>query len=281
MSLFRSRRFWIATAFVLLLLAGAGGIVWWQFTDYPTVVKAEGACPVEPASAAEDAGMHAPFDSLLRAYVNNGGFVDYRCFATHRGTLQSYLQTLATADVGAMSRDDQLAFWINAYNAWTVEVILVRYPAIDSIREINAPMGPWKSETMTVAGRELTLDAIEHEILRTDFDEPRIHFAIVCASLGCPELRAEAYVARRLESQLASQTERFLADTTKGARLEGSTLHLSSVFDWFKEDFGATRAGRIATIRQWLPTDTATAVETVGDDLQLAYLHWDWALNGN
>ena len=134
-----------------------------------------------------------------------------------------------------------MAFLINAYNAFTVEKILTRYPDIKSIRDFGKVFGnPWKDKFFTLLGQECTLDGIEHEMLRKHgaYDEPRVHFAVNCASIGCPMLREEAYVAERLDAQLEEQAERFLSDRTRNRySAQTGALEVSKIFDWFKEDW--------------------------------------------
>ncbi|MGE0431879.1 MAG: DUF547 domain-containing protein [Planctomycetota bacterium] len=260
------------------LLAVVALLAWQLLTDWPTVPKAQGTCPTAPAEPGPDAGIHGPLDSLLRAYVIDG-VVDYRCLAAHRDQLSRALDTYADTDAATLSRDEQLAFWINAYNAATLEVILRHYPQIDSIRELGGGLGPWKSVTFRLGGRDaITLDEIEHGILRK-MNEPRIHFAIVCASKGCPPLRSEAFVASRLDAQLDDQARRLLSDPARGATFdrERNVLKVTKILEWFGDDFGADPAARIERIRPWLHDELRTVVPA---DVTLEYLDWDWSLNG-
>ena len=159
-----------------------------------------------------------------------------------RDQLADYLGQLAAVssrEFQQWSRADRLAFLINTYNAWTVELILTEYPDISSIRDLGSLFrSPWSRRFVSLFGEMVSLDHIEHELIRgpDGFQEPRIHFAVNCASVGCPALRQEAYVGDRLESQLEDATGRFLADRSRN-RLDGDVLRVSEIFDWYEEDF--------------------------------------------
>ena len=159
--------------------------------------------------------------------------------------MKAYLASLSKVDekeFRSWPREEQMAFLINAYNAFTVEKILTRYPDIGSIWDFGKVFGnPFKDEFFTLLGRKMSLDAIEHGTLRKSYREPRVHYALNCASVGCPMLREEAYVAARLERQLEEQAVRFLSDRSRN-RFRDGRLEVSKIFDWFKEDF-EPRAG--------------------------------------
>lgn len=243
------------------------------------------AAPAPSAAAGVDP-LHAPFDVLLARHVR-GGRVDYDGLAGDTEALDAYLAALAAVDDGPLDRAQTLALWINAYNAATLRLILdhrAQDPELASIKDI--PRGRrWLARRWTVAGRRVSLDAIEHEILRP-LGEPRIHMAINCASHSCPDLAGEAYHAPRLDAQLDAATRRFLADRSKGARTvvdEGffgtdHELHVSALFDWFEEDFEAG-GGVVAFVRRYGPADTVAFIERHRDDLDLEHLDYDWSLN--
>jgi hypothetical protein len=202
--------------------------------------------------------------------------VDY---AALRGSpdWQALVASLAASDPARLgSRAERLAFWIDAYNVLAIDVVRRHYP-VAGIREIGSFLSPvWKKPAGTIGGRSYSLDAIEHEILRP-LGEPRIHGAIVCASLSCPPLRREPYRAAELEAQLDDNVRRWLADPRKGLRVEreGETVHLSPIFDWFEQDFGdvldfvARHAG--ADEAAWIRAHRAT--------LRVRWLDYDWSLN--
>lgn len=262
----------------------------------PFVAVALSAGPAPPAGAADpcaaeralppDAtGLHAPFDALLQASAGDGG-VDYRCLKQHEAQLDRYLAALAETDPEALPRAERLALWINAYNAFTIKLVLGRYPAIKSIKEIPRR---WDRHVSAVGGRRYSLDEIEHEILRKQFQEPRIHFAIACASKSCPDLLPEAYTADRLEEQLTRAARRFLADPNKGFRTEReekgrgayrNNVYLSSIFKWFRKDFESAGGSVIDFIAPYVPSEAAAFLTEHGDDLSIRFLRYDWSLNG-
>jgi hypothetical protein len=190
------------------------------------------------------------YDAVLEAYVDDEGCVDYAGLKAP-GALEPYLAVLARADPEPFSTTEQLAFWINAYNAYTLGLIADRYP-VRSIKRIT-PTGipitipfvhsPFRIRFAVVGGRTLSLDDIEHRILRRRFTEPRIHFALVCAARSCPRLRREAYTGDGLDRQLDDQARVFLHDRTKN-RIpdEGGVIRLSRIFSWFGRDFGPDAA---------------------------------------
>lgn len=231
-----------------------------------------------------DAIDHRVWDRLLSEYVDDQGMVAYarwkRSDADTRA-LDGYLRHLSAANPQAgASREAKLAFWINAYNAVTIRGILREYPT-SSIRNHTAKVfgyNIWDDLLLNVGGNDYSLNQIEHEILRK-FGEPRIHFAIVCASISCPRLLSEAYTREELSRQLAENTRHFFAQPGNfrydAARRE---IHLSSILKWFAEDFGTDRSTQLATIAPYLPSEPArTAAERGGGSV--SYLSYDWALN--
>jgi hypothetical protein len=176
---------------------------------------------------------HSAFDRLLKRYVMNGR-VDYEGFASSKEEFNEYLAALAEADTSGWSREEKLAFWINAYNAFTIKAIIDNFP-VSSIKEIP---GVWDRLTFKAGGMSVTLGQIEHKILRKDVSEPLIHFAIVCASLGCPKLRSESFKAETIMSQLRDSASDFVNDEDKvSIRPDRSEVRVSRIFKWFGEDF--------------------------------------------
>lgn len=229
-----------------------------------------------------DAIDHRPFDALLRKYVDDDGYVNYAAWknsAADLKALQDYLAQLSRASTEpSASREARLAFWINAYNALTLEGILDVYPT-SSIRNHTAKLvgyNIWKELPLQVGGAAYSLDAMEHEILRK-MGEPRIHFAIVCASVGCPRLRNEAYTADKIEQQLADNAADFFS-RPKNFRYDARsrTLYLSSILDWFGTDFGKSPAEQLATIKPYFPKAARSAVDS---GVTVRYLDYDWSLN--
>jgi len=227
---------------------------------------------------------HSGWDRLLKKFVDVGGMVEYtgwKASRADRQALNRYLNRLSHASFPrSSSRQAALAFWINAYNALTVEGILREYPT-SSIRNHTAKLfgyNLWEDFRLLVGGRPYSLEEIEHEILRK-MGEPRIHFAIVCASIGCPRLLNEAYTAVKLDQQLTANTRAFFADPDKfrhdAAR---RTITVSPILDWFAEDFGADQAKQLRTIAPYLPDDDARQLATSGT-VQVRHLDYDWGLN--
>jgi hypothetical protein len=229
--------------------------------------------------------------------------VDYATLQKNRTPLESFIR-----EMGALSEEtyagwieaDQIAFWINAYNAITLKAIIDNYPIkkgglikrslypANSIRQID---GVWKKNTISIIGQDITLDAIEHKVLRALFDEPRIHFAIVCASISCPSLLSEAYEAEKLEAQLDDQARRFLADSGKFEIDESDkTIYLSPILDWFEEDFLdhynldqaiTGRSKKLGAVLDFVRVhlDDVQAARLTDATYKIEYLDYDWSLN--
>ena len=190
---------------------------------------------------------HEKWDRLLKDHVisiRDGQVtqVDYNGFLKNKRILDNYLADLSAVgrmDFDLWKKSEQLAFLINAYNAWTIQVVLARYPDLDSIREIGLfPFSVWRRRIVELFGDRYSLDELEHEMIRGAglFEEPRIHFALNCAAVGCPALRPEAYVGSRLYKQLEDNTKLFLSDKSRNYFMDG-TLYVSRIFDWYREDF--------------------------------------------
>lgn len=227
---------------------------------------------------------HSAWDTLLKKYVDSAGMVDYtrlKASAADQQTLDKYLSHLSAATFARdSSRDAQIAFWINAYNAVTVKGILREYPTT-SIRNHTAKLfgyNIWEDLQLLVGGKSYSLDQMEHEILRK-MGEPRIHFAIVCASIGCPRLLDEAYTEAKLDGQLTAGAEAFFADPTK-FRYDTSrgTIAVSPILKWFAEDFGASQAEQLRTVAPYLPDEAARQLASSGR-ASVSYLDYDWDLN--
>jgi len=227
---------------------------------------------------------HSPFDQLLMVNVSPEGLVDYDGFGAS-STFQQYLRALAEAPVDEYPESERLALWINAYNAYTIELIN-RHEERESIRNINKTLGligrkgPWKERLAEVAGEVWTLDEIEQEIIRKRFAEPRIHFALVCAALGCPPLRAEAYSGEKLDSQLDDQARAFLLQSPKKNWVdpEEGIVHLSPIFDWYREDFPDGSAGFGAYLAQYYQVPAEKEL-LLGGQFRVKHTDYDWSLN--
>lgn len=229
---------------------------------------------VGPARA-EDKVDHSSFDAQLKRYVDDKGLVDYKTWKEKDAkALDAYIAKLGSVDEGKLSRGEKFALWINAYNAITIKSVIDKYP-IKSIKDIDA----WKAEVWTVAGKKnISLDHIEHKILRP-MGDPRIHFAIVCASKGCPFLRAGAFTGDKIDEQLEEQVQKALGDPSKTKVDAGSkTVYASKVLDWFGDDFGASETQRLTWLAKHFK-DPASKKVALDNDAKLKFMDWDWSLN--
>lgn len=228
---------------------------------------------------------HGPWDAFLQKYVvadHPSGIHRVRYAEVgmaSKQALEEYLEALQGAPVSELDRAEQLAYWINLYNALTVKVILDHYP-VASIRRIDISPGwfadgPWGARLLTVEGEELSLDDIEHRILRPLWKDPRLHYAVNCASLGCPNLQPEAFTAENAQRLLELGARQYV-NHPRGARLEGGMLLVSSIYDWFEADFGGSREGVLAHLRRYAEGDLARGLEGFAGKLKHAY---DWSLN--
>ena len=236
--------------------------------------------------AEQPAFDHSAFDALLRVHVVDG-MVDYDAF--HRAPdFAAYLQRLAAFDPARLPRDERLAFWINAYNAYTIRLIN-KHGERESIRNINKTLGvvkaygPWKEKLAVVGGRAYGLDEIEQGIIRPQFREPRIHFALVCAAMGCPPLRGEAFVGGRLDEQLDDQGRIFLLQSPSKNRVDmtSRTVYLSPIFVSFRdyiEDFGRSEPAVGRYVARWFPAGPERQLLESGR-FTVKETEYDWTLN--
>jgi hypothetical protein len=219
---------------------------------------------------------HTLLGDLLAKHVRDG-VVDYAGIKAEEKKLDQYLSVLENTDPDALGREEQFAFYINAYNAWTIKLILTGYPGVKSIKDLGSLFqSPWKKEIARINGRALTLDDIEHKILRPTFKDPRVHFAINCAAKSCPPLLPEPYRGETLDSQLNRVTRDFI-NTPGNHRLEGDTLWVNSIFKWFAEDFNDDPGG---FYRKYAQGDLKRILEEKRDRLRVKFLDYDWSLNG-
>ncbi len=291
----------IYTYFADSLLAGVDGARAAAFTQVaiaaallialsfvPTLAKRMGwiaalaATVVLPTRTADAQSVdHGPWSAMLSAYVTDG-LVDYDAFKRDP-RFPAYLQALGRVTPSRLPNDERLAFWINVYNAYTIELINSRNER-RSIRNINKRFGvtfrsPWAEPIVRVDGRTLTLDDVEHVIIRKEFSDSRIHVALVCAALGCPPLRNEAFVAERLSAQLDDQARRFLSSRGKNrVDVAARTVYGSPIFTWYREDFGNTLAG---VGRFWAPyvSDPAAQALLRSGEFRWVDTEYDWSLN--
>ena len=220
---------------------------------------------------------HQLWNELLKTNVKPNGQVDYKGFIREKPKLESYLKLLSenAPDRSKWSKNEQLAYWINVYNAYTVKLIVDFYPT-KSIRDlgprIKIPLikDVWHHKFFKIAGVDMSLDEVEHSILRKEFDEPRIHFAINCASVSCPPLLNESFVASNLENQLMRVTTTFINDPSRN-KISSQSAQLSSIFSWFKGDF--TKKG---TLIEFLNRYSKVKISP---NARISFLDYNWNLN--
>lgn len=225
------------------------------------------------------------FSEILHEYVYDG-LVDYQSLKGNK-KLEHYLEQLSETNPNNFSRNEKLAFWINAYNAFTLRIVLENYP-IESITDLHTGgkiiaylLGKtvWDKEFIRINKKEYSLNYIEHEILRK-MDEPRIHFAIVCASISCPALRNEAYDADKIEYQLENQAKLFVNDSTKNSfDLKKREAYISEIFNWFSEDFGDSDNNILKFISDYLPANIKNDILIKTNDWEINYKNYNWNLN--
>ena len=225
------------------------------------------------------------WDELLSRVVVAGpdgiNRVDYAVLAgPERETLERIVADFAALPISRYNRDEQLTYWINLYNAATLRVVADAYP-VASIRDIDISPGwftdgPWDADILVVEDEALTLNDIEHRILRPVWHDARIHYAVNCASLGCPNLAAQAYRGAEIETQLEAAARGYINDP-RGVTVEGERVIVSKIYDWFLEDFGGSTAGLLAHLKRYAEPPLADRLDTVEAIDGTAY---DWALNG-
>jgi len=223
---------------------------------------------------AQKAPSHQQWDKLLKKHVNAAGLVDYKGFKKDQDELNTYLKTLSdNAPQDNWSENDKKAFWINAYNANTVSLILQHYP-VKSIKDIAGKIykvnTPWDIQFITIGGKKYDLNNIEHGILRKKFDDARIHFALVCAAMSCPKLQRDAYTGDKINAQLDDAGKDFLNDKSKN-RVGADKAELSNYFSWYKGDF--TKKGSLADfINRYSQTK-------MNDKTKINTIDYNWSLN--
>jgi hypothetical protein len=227
---------------------------------------------------------HRPWQAILGRNVvaspdGINRFAYGKVTAADHQALKAYVGYLQAVRVSSLSRDEQMAFWINLYNALTIDVVLDHYP-VSSIKNISIggglfTSGPWKKELVTVEGKRLSLDNIEHDILRKDWRDPRVHYAVNCASMSCPNLQSKAFTGAALEAML-NQAAVAYVNHPRGVRVTNGKIYMSQIYSWYRRDFGETDLDVIRHVSQYalpaLRTSLAKATTISGYD-------YDWSLN--
>ncbi len=227
---------------------------------------------------------HETFSALLSRYVHADGgglnLVDYaawRSSADDRAALDAYIAELEATPVSTLPNAERFAFWANLYNSVTVKLILDKKPrkSIREIRPHSFAFGPWGAKRVTVEGEELSLDNIEHDILRKQWDDPRIHYALNCASIGCPNLPTKAWKAETLDEDL-DQAARAYVNHPRGVTATGKGLRVSKIYKWYREDFGDSDEGVIEHILRYADADLEQAIQSKP---KIRGHDYDWDLN--
>ncbi len=279
----KGRMPWLPIAsFVIAFVAG---LITWATSSRATGIETFTQRPyAEGASGTID---HSAWDALLKMYVVPGtdglNRVAYAKFKAegHRA-LQGYIQALEAADPSSLNRNEAFAYWANLYNAKTADIVLNAYP-VASIKDINlgggliasVTGGPWKAKTLNVKGASLSLDDIEHGLLRPVFKDPRVHYSVNCASIGCPNLGTEAFTGNKLDAQLNAAASAYI-NHPRGLSIKGGEVTASSIYDWFQKDFGGDEAGVLAHVRTYAGDALKSKLNGITAISDFGY---DWTLN--
>ena len=245
-----------------------------------SITKAEDAQTVGLTGSETPADMQTIYANFLKTYITEKNGINYLAYsnvnAGDKAALKAYVKSLETRGTDGLSRDEEMAFWFNLYNAKTIDVILDAYP-LKSIRKLG-PLnsGPWDKKNMNVVGKgQMSLNDVEHGTLRKNWQEPRIHYAVNCASIGCPNLKATPWTAENLEADLRQAAIDYI-NHPRGFNVEGGKVTASKIFDWYKEDFGGNKAGILAHARQYAKGNLKTALDAANTIHDFGY---DWDLN--
>ncbi len=227
---------------------------------------------------------HQIFDKLLKEYVVYEGaqsFVKYSKLKSKPEDLKTYLKKVSGVskeDFKNFTKEQRLAFLINAYNAFTLKVVIDHYP-IESIKDIGSLFtSTWKKKFFTIFGEESYLDHIEHDLIRKNFNEPRIHFAVNCASIGCPSLLNRAFVAEKLTGQLESVAKSFLTNRSKN-KFQNGKLEVSKIFKWYGEDFVKKYGSVEKFIAPYMSADKVVQARIASKKFSLDWTDYNWNLN--
>jgi hypothetical protein len=241
--------------------------------------------------AAPAMAQEASLDALLQRHVsahadgvNRVAYARWKASAADMAALEAWIAAAAARRPSAMARAEAFAFWANLYNALTLKVVLDRHPvrSIRDIRSTGVPLdprqfnGPWRTRLVVIEGRAMSLDDIEHGVMRPTFRDPRVHYAVNCASIGCPNLRPRAFTAAGLEAELDDAARAFVNHPRGVGVQPDGRLRVSSIYHWFREDFGGTEAGVIAHLRRHAAAPLAARLEA---GTMIAGHDYDWALN--
>lgn len=282
MDMKRRYRSAVRVAVVLMAMAGTAGFASLESLFAPSANLWERWAAHDPKSTA--AVDHSAWGRLLGRYVTEGGDginrVAYgRVSAEDKAALGAYIDALAATPISRYSRPQQFAYWVNLYNALTVKTVLDHYP-VESIRDIDTSPGvfadgPWDADAIAIEGQAVTLNDIEHRILRPIWRDPRIHYAVNCAAIGCPNLQNSAFTAANSDA-LMDQAARDYVNHPRGAQVSGGKLTVSSIYIWFQEDFGGTDESVIAHLRRYAAPALDAQLDNIGS---IADHRYNWKLN--
>jgi len=271
------KRIYIAAVFIILGIIIFMNIdinnIGLKFLEFVKQVRGQNVELSEMKNSDSKTINHDSWTDLLTKYVTPEGFVDYEGFKKDKDELKTYLDLISDNPPKEDQSDEyKMAYWINAYNAFTIDLIVDNYP-LQSIKKISdgAPMidSPWDIKFFKIGGVEFDLNTIEHGILRKEYSEPRVHFAVNCASISCPKLLDEAFTPEKLDAQLEAQAHYFINNTAKN-KISESKISISKIFNWFAVDFKSD-GGASAFIQKYVDTDITKA--------EVSYLDYDWNLN--
>lgn len=251
----------------------------------PIFKMAEAPAKVDKTEKSEPmtSSLHAPWNDILQSYVSapdemgltHFDYARLKSSSEDKLKLDRYIKSLEAKDPSALSENEAIAFWANLYNAVTIQVVTDNYP-VKSIRKLGSfNSGPWKKNLVTVNGAEMSLDDIEHGTLRKKYPSPYIHYMVNCASVGCPNLLNEAWEADSLRVKRKAAAADYI-NSPRGAVASGDKLTVSSIYDWFEEDFGGSKEGVIEHIRKYATGDLADAINS---GAKIKKYDYDWSLN--
>jgi hypothetical protein len=234
------------------------------------------------AAAAKPEPDYSAWTTLLQRYYDPAVGMNYAALkARDLPALQNLRNTLAKVDVKALSRDQQLAYWINLYNINSTAIVAEKYP-IKSIRDLSTDpiirLNVFDKRVVPFGNGKISLNDIENTHIREGFRDPRIHFAINCAAKSCPPIRREAFVGVRVQAQLDDQARTFL-NGPKGMRISGDTVHVTKIMDWFEKDFQNWGGGVASFLRKYASPENRKKLDAAGNDLDIDYDDYDWSVN--
>lgn len=269
----------ISISLLLIILIGCAVAAYWYLNrgNYEPAPFWQPSNEGNKTSINHNAWQTVLDDFLISDDPSGVHLVDYQGLVEDPEPLNDYIKSLVDLDPRTYNRAEQFAYWVNLYNALTMQVVVKNYPAktITKISASGLSFGPWDDTAATIAGQDVSLNDIEHRILRAYWKDHRIHFAVNCASIGCPNVQPTAFTAQNTENLLVGAAREYLQHP-RGLRIDGQNLVLSSIFDWYKSDFGSTDQEVLTTLSQYLNNSQRDEVMDRAANISYEY---DWALN--